>query len=112
MRVKGTPIFPLAVCIWWFGFLLLFPFTFAGFQPYENFVYNAYFWLLTGILFSLPRLNEQSAVQPETGTRVLADGIPAMPRRRIPVLGQTARHRTMRGRASGKVGAEIRNPSL
>jgi hypothetical protein len=64
LRVKGTPMFPLAICIGWFGFLLLFPFTFAGLAPYQNFVFNAYFWLLTGILFSLPRLSEQSSLQP------------------------------------------------
>jgi hypothetical protein len=62
LRVKGTSMFPLAICIWWFGFMLLFPFTFAGLAPYQNYVYNAYFWLLTGILFSLPRLNEQASL--------------------------------------------------
>ncbi len=69
VRVKGTSTFPLAICIWWFGFLLLFPFTYGGFQPYQNFVYNAYFWLLTGILFSLPRLSEQGSLQPESLVR-------------------------------------------
>jgi hypothetical protein len=66
LRVKGTSMFPVAICIWWFGFLLLFPFTFGGMAPYQNFVYNAYFWLLTGVLFSLPRLNEQSSLLPAT----------------------------------------------
>jgi hypothetical protein len=65
LRVKGTPMFPLAICIWWFEFLLLFPYTFAGLAPYQNYVYNAYFWLLTGILLSLPRLNEQNSLQPQ-----------------------------------------------
>jgi hypothetical protein len=64
LRVKGTRMFPLAISIWWFGFLLLFPFTFGGWAPYQNFVYNAYFWLLTGILFSLPRLNAQASLEP------------------------------------------------
>ncbi|MFZ0960215.1 MAG: hypothetical protein WAO35_04865 [Terriglobia bacterium] len=65
LRVKGTSLFPIAICIWWFGFLLLFPFTFGGAAPYQNFVYNAYFWLLTGILFSLPRLSKQISLPPE-----------------------------------------------
>ncbi|HMD83423.1 MAG TPA: hypothetical protein VKO18_01840 [Terriglobia bacterium] len=69
LLVKGTSTFPLAICIWWFGLLLLFPMTFAGFAPYQNFVYNAYFWLLSGILFSLPRLNEQSSLQPGIDVR-------------------------------------------
>ncbi len=56
LRVKGTPLFPVALSIVWFGFLLLFPFTYGGLQPYQNFVLNAYFWLLTGVLFRLPAL--------------------------------------------------------
>ena len=69
LHVKGTSMFPLAICIWWFGFLLLFPFTFAGFAPYQNFVYNANFWLLAGILFSLPKLSERRSLQPATQAR-------------------------------------------
>ena len=30
--------------------------TFNGIQPYEDFVLNAYLWLLLGILFRLPTL--------------------------------------------------------
>jgi hypothetical protein len=30
--------------------------TFAGMATYEDFVLNAYFWLLLGILFRLPKL--------------------------------------------------------
>jgi hypothetical protein len=62
LRVKGTLFFPVALSIVWFGFLLLFPFTFGGIQPYQNFVLNAYFWLLTGILFRLPSLSRQNPV--------------------------------------------------
>jgi hypothetical protein len=66
LSVKGTSTFPVAISIFWFGFLLLFPMTFAGLAAYQNFVLNAYFWLLTGILFSLPKLNQQSAIQSGT----------------------------------------------
>src|SRR5439155_12346399 len=55
-RLRGTPFFPVGFAILWFAFLLLFPFTFGGMQPYQNFVFNAYLWLLTGILFRLPSL--------------------------------------------------------
>ena len=58
LRVKGTALFPVALSIAWFGFLLLFPFTYGGMQPYQNFVLNAYFWLLTGVLFRLPTLSK------------------------------------------------------
>jgi hypothetical protein len=30
--------------------------TFAGMQPYQDFVLNAYLWLLLGVLFRLPTL--------------------------------------------------------
>jgi hypothetical protein len=63
LRLKGTATFPVALSILWFGFLLLFPFTFGGLQPYQNFVLNAYFWLLAGVLFRLPMLSEQNSFQ-------------------------------------------------
>jgi len=55
-RLKGSPWFPIGFVIFWFAFLLLFPLTFNGLQPYQNFVLNAYLWLLIGILFRLPSL--------------------------------------------------------
>lgn len=59
-RLKRTSLFPVAFSILWFAFLLLFPFTYGGTAPYQNFVYNAYFWLLVGILFRLPTLTAES----------------------------------------------------
>ncbi|PYU15875.1 MAG: hypothetical protein DMG29_05410, partial [Acidobacteria bacterium] len=34
-------------------------FTFVALAPYQNFVLNAYLWLLVGILFRLPTLGTQ-----------------------------------------------------
>jgi len=59
LRLRGTWAFPIALAILWFSFLLLFPFTYGGMQPYQNFVFNAYFWLLVGVLFRLPALVNQ-----------------------------------------------------
>ena len=71
-RLKQTRLFPVAFAIWWFAFLLLFPFTFAGLQPYQNYVFNAYFWLLVGVLFRLPEIAAQQTaslpVSPATAT--------------------------------------------
>ena len=53
-KLKGTAWFPLGFVIFWYAFLLFFPATFAGIQGYEDFVLNAYLWLLLGILFRLP----------------------------------------------------------
>ncbi|MDR7545257.1 MAG: hypothetical protein QN120_13515 [Armatimonadota bacterium] len=55
-RLRGSALFPVGAAVLWFAFLLLFPFTFGGMQPYQNFVFNAYLWLLVGILFRLPAL--------------------------------------------------------
>jgi hypothetical protein len=55
-QLKGSPWFPLAFIIMWYAFILLFPMTFAGIQAYEDFILNAYLWLLLGILFRLPSI--------------------------------------------------------
>jgi hypothetical protein len=55
-ELKGSPWFPLGFVIFWYTFFLLFPATFGGIQPYEDFLLNAYFWLLLGVLFRLPSL--------------------------------------------------------
>jgi hypothetical protein len=56
--LRGSALFPLGLAIVWFALLLLFPFTYGAMNAYQNFLYNAYFWLLTGVLFRLPALAE------------------------------------------------------
>ena len=51
--LRGSPWFPIAFAISWYAFLLAIPLSFYGFTAYEDFVLNAYFWLLLGILFRL-----------------------------------------------------------
>src|SRR6266850_2669143 len=55
-KLKGSPWFPLGFVIFWYAFFLLFPATFGGMQAYEDFLLNAYFWLLLGVLFRLPTI--------------------------------------------------------
>lgn len=55
-KLKGSPWFPLAFMIAWYAFLLLVPMTFAGIQAYQDFILNAYLWVLLGFLFRLPSL--------------------------------------------------------
>ena len=55
-RLKATPLFPVGFSILWFAFLLLVLFTYTGFQAYQNFIFNAYLWLLVGVMFRLPFL--------------------------------------------------------
>ncbi|MGC2828294.1 MAG: hypothetical protein WB994_01510 [Candidatus Acidiferrum sp.] len=55
-KLRGSPWFPLGFVIFWYAFFLLGPFTFGGMDAYEDFLLNAYFWLLLGLLFRLPTL--------------------------------------------------------
>jgi len=55
-RLRQTRFFPIAFAIFWYSFLLLYPFTYGGLAPYQNYVGNAYFWLLVGIFFALPEI--------------------------------------------------------
>jgi hypothetical protein len=55
-KLKGSPWFPLGFVIFWYSFFLLGPATFGGMASYEDFLLNAYFWLLLGLLFRLPTL--------------------------------------------------------
>jgi hypothetical protein len=61
--VKGlrqTRFFPIAFAIWWYAFLLLYPFTYGGMSAYQNFICNMYLWILVGILFKLPTLQKNT----------------------------------------------------
>jgi hypothetical protein len=60
-RLKQTRYFPIAFAIFWYAFLLLYPLTYGGLPPYQNFVNNAFLWLLIGILFRLPQLHADAA---------------------------------------------------
>jgi hypothetical protein len=63
-KLRGSAQFPLAFIIFWFAFLVFLPFTFGGIVVYEDFVPNAYVWLLLGILFRLPDLTQSAVANP------------------------------------------------
>ncbi|HWZ53403.1 MAG TPA: hypothetical protein VNV84_01535, partial [Candidatus Acidoferrales bacterium] len=56
VRLRQSRFFPFAFAIIWYVFLLLYPFTYGGLSAYQNFVNNAYMWLLVGVFFKLPEL--------------------------------------------------------
>lgn len=64
-RLRESVYFPLALSIFWYAFILLVPISYNGMAPYQNYVMNAYLWLLLGVLFRLPDLlrNEQVSMQ-------------------------------------------------
>ncbi len=71
-ELRGTPWFPLAFTIWLYALLLFFPMMFFGNSPYEDFLLNAWLWLLLGILYRLrmfskaARIAQDQAVPRET----------------------------------------------
>jgi hypothetical protein len=64
--MRGTIYFPVALSIFWYAFVLLVPFSFNGMAPYQNYVMNAYLWLLVGVLFRLPHLARTPQSVPHT----------------------------------------------
>ena len=52
-NLKGTVWFPIGFAIFLYVFLLVFPMSFYGFVTYQDFIMNAYFWLMLGILFRI-----------------------------------------------------------
>jgi hypothetical protein len=56
--LRATVYFPIGFAIWWYaveGLLLL---MYFGMQAYQDYVNNAYLWLLVGVLYRLPKLAE------------------------------------------------------
>src|ERR1019366_121290 len=55
-QLRQTVYFPIAFAIWWYAFMLLVLLLYLGLSPYQNFINNAYLWLLIGVLYRLPKL--------------------------------------------------------
>ncbi len=66
-QLRETPLFPLGFSILWFAFLVLQPFMTVSIQCYQNFVYNAYLWVMIGVLFRLPALVARQPDAPSAG---------------------------------------------
>jgi hypothetical protein len=58
--LRRTRLFPLAAAILCYSFVLLYPLTYLGLDPYQNYVNNAFLWILVGILFRLPDIAANS----------------------------------------------------
>jgi hypothetical protein len=67
--------------IFWYAFVLLFPSTFAGKQSYQDFVLNAYLWLMLGVLWVLPRLSASASRERHPMSRELRRGLCEKPER-------------------------------
>jgi hypothetical protein len=77
-KLKNTPWFPLAFCIFWYCCLFLIGYVWGGFQTFEDFILNSLLWFSLGILFRLPTLimNAEGPVQsPPVPTRIRFPGM-------------------------------------
>lgn len=61
-KLRGSPWFPVGFAIFWYAALMFFPMMVGGLQAYEDFLMNAYLWLLLGILFQLPNVKLSAEV--------------------------------------------------
>jgi hypothetical protein len=62
--LRGSPWFPLGFVIFWYAFVLLIPMAYIGFVAYQDYIMNAYLWILLGILFRLPELVQKTSQFP------------------------------------------------
>jgi hypothetical protein len=81
-NLRETIYFPLGFAIWWYAVVDLVLLMYFGMQFYQNFVNNAYLWLLTGVLYRLPMLAKMP--QPVPIPRHLR----GVPRWRLALLGR------------------------
>jgi O-antigen ligase len=82
LKLRETVYFPLGFAIWWYAVVDLVLLMYFGMQFYQNFVNNAYLWLLTGVLYRLPQLAQMP--QPVPIPRHLR----RVPRWRLALIGK------------------------
>lgn len=61
-EVRGTRWFPLAFAIFLYAVLLFFPMMFSGNSALQDFLLNAYLWLLLGVLYRLNLFSKASEI--------------------------------------------------
>ena len=72
-QLRGTAWFPVAFVIFWFVFMLFFPLGYTSMAFYQDFLVNAYFWILIGIFYRLPtlKLSAQFSERPADSSSTL-----------------------------------------
>jgi len=81
-KLRETVYFPLGFAIWWYAVVDLVLLMYFGMQFYQNFVNNAYLWLLTGVLYRLPKLAQMPQAVP------IPRHLRGVPRWRLALLGR------------------------
>jgi len=81
-QLRQTVYFPIGFAIWWYAVVTLVLLLYLGMQTYQNFVNNAYLWLLVGVLFRLPKLAQMPLPVP------VAKRFHGVPRWRLALIGK------------------------
>src|SRR5882762_578834 len=80
-HLRGSPWFPIAFAIFWLAFLMFFPIGYSSMSFYQDFLVNAYFWILVGVLYRLPSLALSAQFAAEAKRK--SSAAPAFPRRPV-----------------------------
>ena len=81
-QLRQTVYFPIGFAIWWYACVLLVLLMYLNMAAYQNFVNNAYLWVLIGVLFRLPKLAQIPQPVP------IPKHLPAVPRWRLALGGR------------------------
>jgi hypothetical protein len=81
-RLGETVYFPIGFAIWWYAVEGLVLLMYFGMQSYQDYVNNAYLWLLVGVLFRLPKLAQMPQPVP------IPKHLRGVPRWRLGLVGK------------------------
>lgn len=81
-NLRETVYFPIGFAIWWYAVVALVLLMYFGIQSYQNFVNNAYLWLLIGVLYRLPKLSQMPQPVP------IPKRLRGVPRWRLALVGK------------------------
>ena len=73
-RLRGTPWYPIAFVIFWYGFMIFGPKSYISFISYQDYLMNSYVWVLLGILFRLPQLAQETVQLEASANLASANG--------------------------------------
>jgi hypothetical protein len=80
--LRETIYFPIGFAIWWYAVEGLVLLMYFGIQSYQDYVNNAYLWLLIGVLYRLPKLAQMPQPVP------IPKHLRSVPRWRLALIGK------------------------
>jgi hypothetical protein len=81
-QLRETIYFPIGFAIWWYSLVTLVMLMYFNSSSYQNYVNNAYLWLLLGVFYRLPKLAKMPQAVP------ISQQLRSVPRWRLGVVGR------------------------